>query len=1598
MTPEKQIINPEKEIIGFVAPMGLVIDKAGKVIGRTRMDGKVIDNDGNIIGCVNSDGSVSSPDGKKIIGQVVGTVPGEGAVLDSNGDVKNWKVVGNKVYDENGNEVGRLTPNNWIVNENDEIQGVIPPDGVIFGHDGAILGRYTRKTGLAANDAGEKIGVVLSDYSVLNVEKTAIIGLLIPDKTPFIKPDGTYLGIMNIDGVLQNESGEPVGVIKSNGTVVDRAGQTVGVKMPQGQVFSVRGELVGTVNDKGEVLSEAKSVIGHILGNGLALSNSGQIMGGIFPDISLPIGADGLLGAMTYQGRINDSKGRSIGVASPFGTVFGDKDNLSGRLLRIGPYVNAEGGLVGWANFKGGLNDKSGQEIGTVTVAGVALDRDNRVLGTLVPRGIVVDNKGAYMTSVSTNGAVLTADGQNAGLVNGYNYVSNERDGVVGQLLPVGVVVNAEGGLIGWTRFDGTVEDGRSVIGQIALDGQVLQTDGGALGTYIPLGTLVMNDRSGFMGIVNENGQIVNGRGEPVAYAIGDTYAFNNGKVVGRMMTSSLAVNDNVNARLIGMAGADGVVMVANDNKPLGRLMANGLAVDLTKKVVGGLAPVGLPLTTNLGNMGVALSLGQVFQGDSIVGSAMNMGGIFNANGEIVGGMVVPSVFIDRNGAVIGRSSGSSMIVNKEGKKLASYMPFGSALTPDTIWAGGALPKGLVVNDDAYDIGVVAMDGTIVGKDNGMMGRILSDGSAVGLSDKTLFTTMPYVGHTLKQGLPYGYKNQVLGRTTVTGDIIDSRDKKIYRILDDGTILGKEMPIDGAVLSFNPATGHRGELLGVLDGDGNVMSFAGEEVGKIAVNGAVKGNHKYKILGILVPEPLVAHECKVLGQTSYNGQVVNGQGNVIGHVIPGKWAVDNAGNQIGRVVRTGLVASPSGEYIGRTLPDSTVVDLNGVNMGCARDDGTVTNGSGDIIGNVVERGLVLDKDGNPIGRVKGNGTVVDKTGKTIGKVLGDGKGTVVDMEGNVIGRTVSPNEELMFNSDGSIAGTFDDDGYFTDNKGVKQFRVLPDGTIIDPKTGEKIAELTPEGKLLDINGNEISDLRVVRDADGNFVGLIDDYGNLINKKGEIIGKMDKDGVIRDLEGKVMEGLTVSGVNITDIAPGLKKSGGAGTNTGRAIYIRDKRFDVTPQGSLVDSEGNIIGYMGDGGIPYAMDGRVLGGPESPAVARPDTQKPLQITEEQKGAMDGLLANRRANMKAKIRSFNRLLPDARVLARAREKKDLDWGEGKTISTYPVDMSRMILKDKAIPCVLVHAVDSRFGSVPVTAIVERHIYAEQGRRIIIPAGSRLIGTGGGGGGGHVAKVNFSWSRLIRPDGSAFKLSANSGDAMGRGGVPAYLDEQLLKKYGRPVLESTITSAIAFVTATNDDITTKNNGDQIMSSRAQAANDARNNFIDSMSQIFNQLLQEALQVQEVLYVPAGTRFTIYPSTDLWLRSEIEDEEDYLKAYGRDTKLARAASGGNWVDPRLGEVAEMAGEQGYAADMGNSLVADGYYDPDVGDPSLAGTSGANAIYDGGAEEEADESESAAEEAPKPEPVKPKTPQKKQQVTDPIFPKNQQPAGSKKVF
>ena len=54
----------------------------------------------------------------------------------------------------------------------------------------------------------------------------------------------------------------------------------------------------------------------------------------------------------------------------------------------------------------------------------------------------------------------------------------------------------------------------------------------------------------------------------------------------------------------------------------------------------------------------------------------------------------------------------------------------------------------------------------------------------------------------------------------------------------------------------------------------------------------------------------------------------------------------------------------------------------------------------------------------------------------------------------------------------------------------------------------------------------------------------------------------------------------------------------------------------------------------------------------------------------------------------------------------------------------------------------------------------------------------------------------------------------------------------------------------------------------KQQAANDARQNFLNQMNQVFEQILSDKTNIRPLTYVPAGTRIIVYPNVDLWMRT----------------------------------------------------------------------------------------------------------------------------------
>ena len=711
-----------------------------------------------------------------------------------------------------------------------------------------------------------------------------------------------------------------------------------------------------------------------------------------------------------------------------------------------------------------------------------------------------------------------------------------------------------------------------------------------------------------------------------------------------------------------------------------------------------------------------------------------------------------------------------------------------------------------------------------------------------------------------------------------------------------------------------------GKIVGTVLPRGRVLNDRGEERGYVTSSMRALTDER-KFLGRVVP---IGEECKdgknnVVGIVNYDGTIVDDRKQVLGRLLASGQALDNTGAHlcmisvmstsddgslfpqglVGKVVygpdgkplgvvgADGFIRDADGNIIGRVLPDGTVVDLDGNVIGKAYPKGAVFSPDGKFLGIAGEDGYLRDADGNIIGRVLPDGTVVDMDGNVIGRALmEDG---IVDSKGNFLTKTDKDgNVRVAVGRDGKFLGVVGDDGFVRDEHGNIIGRVLPDGTVVD------------------LDGNPIGSViegEPLRDADGNIVGIIMPDGRVVDMDGKTIGRINANGEIVDENGVVLG--TWRGGKLNAMSDKLRHKKFAFGKDGKRIGM------IMPDGTVVDEFGNVIGRVDEHGNVIDNQGNIIGTVTSPTEQAQKQKEQSEGKVSVFGAFDpdnyryrgkylgsggGTGKGERYDparikqLRALQMAYRRQIRPGRGIGIASTEEDLlkkqkrskswsDIGIQKNVSTYRVNMDNMILADKAIPAVLIRSIDTEQDDIPISAVVERNIFSETGRKIIIPAGSRLIGelTGSSSGEevGSAAKVEIKWTRLIRPDGAAFSFNEGvSGDGSGRAGVGAYMDRQLMKKYGLPLVQSTITSALLYIMATNDSAEVGEEGEVAMTGRQQAAEDARTRFSDTMQQIFDDIIAETSQMKTRLFVPSGTRITVFAKEDLWLRSEVEDED----------------------------------------------------------------------------------------------------------------------------
>ena len=202
----------------------------------------------------------------------------------------------------------------------------------------------------------------------------------------------------------------------------------------------------------------------------------------------------------------------------------------------------------------------------------------------------------------------------------------------------------------------------------------------------------------------------------------------------------------------------------------------------------------------------------------------------------------------------------------------------------------------------------------------------------------------------------------------------------------------------------------------------------------------------------------------------------------------------------------------------------------------------------------------------------------------------------------------------------------------------------------------------------------------------------------------------------------------------------------------------------------------------------------------------------------------------------------------------------------ATKVFNTNRTIIQGKIIDAVLETAINTDFDG-SVRGIVTEDVYPETGRNIVIPKGSRLIGSYSGSVSSGQTRVAITWTRLIRPDSVDIAINSQATDQFGRAGVPGDVDNKYLEVFNNSILLSLITigTAIALEGATGSSeisVTEDEDGDETTS--GTATDFAANEIIDSIGSTADEILTDIINVEPTITVPQGTRINVFVNQDL--------------------------------------------------------------------------------------------------------------------------------------
>ncbi|MBZ9747668.1 type IV secretion system protein VirB10 [Mesorhizobium sp. CO1-1-7] len=220
-----------------------------------------------------------------------------------------------------------------------------------------------------------------------------------------------------------------------------------------------------------------------------------------------------------------------------------------------------------------------------------------------------------------------------------------------------------------------------------------------------------------------------------------------------------------------------------------------------------------------------------------------------------------------------------------------------------------------------------------------------------------------------------------------------------------------------------------------------------------------------------------------------------------------------------------------------------------------------------------------------------------------------------------------------------------------------------------------------------------------------------------------------------------------------------------------------------------------------------------------------------------------------------------PNSKFLAAAANVRDRSARARKIAR-----VDALIAEGTLIPGILETAIVSDLPG-QIRANVAEDVYSFDGRRILIPTGTRLIGEYQSEITRGQKRIFVVWTRLLRDDGVSVRLNSIGSDSLGRSGLTGRVDTKFRERFGAAILLSIAGGGASYLTGYGSQAATGG------SDRARRAEDiARSTIAQTFSDMANQALGESLKIPPTVSVPQGERIFVFVRQDLDFSAVYDD------------------------------------------------------------------------------------------------------------------------------